>query len=206
MEEDKLQQPSPELLAKFVAGDPIAEDTVLGLVLPQIYRWAIRTYSNLPEQEVQSVIHQVVAETCRPSVRYDPNRSKLTTYLIGLIKLRIIDLYEKQHTIKTSEESGLDTQEKLLRLPYNTVDEATRITRDAFFQEAGQQLGEVERAFLELMLQGEKRQETFVAILSRYGKVSDPAKEVKNTKERLLRALRGIAQSLGYHPDDLLGE
>jgi len=206
MEEDTLQQPSPELLARFVAGDPIAEDAVLGLVLPQIYRWAVRTYSNLPEQEVRSVIHQVVAETCRPRVRYDPNRSKLTTYLIGLIKRRMVDLYEKQHAINTSEESGIDTQEKLLRLPYNTVDDATRITRDAFFLEAKQRLGEIERAFLELMRQGEKRQEAFVAILSRYGQVSDPAKEVKNTKERLLRALRGLAQSLGYHPDDLLDE
>ena len=44
------------------------------------------------------------------------------------------------------------------------------------------------------------------AILSHYGKVSDPAKEVKNTKERLLRALRGLAESLGYHSDDLLEE
>src|SRR5689334_18230757 len=125
MEEETFQQPSPELLARFVVGDPIAEDTVLGLVLPQIYRWAIRRYSNLPEQEVQSVIHQVITETCRPRVRYDPNRSKLTTYLIGLIKLRMVDLYEKQNAIYTSEESGIDAKEKLLRLPYNTVDDAT---------------------------------------------------------------------------------
>lgn len=209
MSESIFQQPTPEQLAAFVAGDPIAEDEVLRLVLPQLYRWANRHYPNLVQSDVQSVINQVVAETCRPYVRYDPSKSKLTTYLIRLIKLRLVDLYEKEKKINDFEDSDPSIHEKLLKFPYNKVDslkDSTHIAREKFFQEAENSLDNVEREFLRLMRQGEKKQEVFVAVLKQYDSISDPIREVKNTKERLNRKLKVIARKLDYRLEDLLDD
>jgi hypothetical protein len=206
MDEGIFQQPSPEQLAAFVAGDPVAEDEVLRLILPQLYRWARHHYSNLPEADVESEINRVVYETCRPRVRYKLNAgTTLSTYLIGLIKLRLNDLYQRQKRIKQSEVSESDESEKWLRLPYNQVeDEETRITRETFFQEVGQHLEGPEKDFLQLMRQGEKKLDVFAKILESYGPVAEPEKEVKNMKERLLRKLRAFAEQHGYSIKDML--
>lgn len=207
MEESIFKQPSSKQLEAFIAGDPVAEDEVLRLVLPQLYRWAKRHYSNLPDDEVQSEINRVVLETCRPRVRYNPNAgTNLTTYLINLIKLRLNTLYQNRKQIKDSEISESDAPEKWLGLPYKRLENDIRITRDTFFQEISLLLHEPEREFLELMRQGEKRQDVFITVLERYGTVSDPAREVKNMKERLLRKLRTFAEEHGYQLQDILSD
>jgi len=209
MSDSIFQQPSPQQLAAFIQGDPVAEDEVLRLVLPQLYRWSAQNYPNLPQSEVQSIIHQVVSETCRPHVRYDPSKAKLTTYLIGLIKLRLNDLYQKENKIISFEESGSNPHEKLPQVLYNqseTIDKSTRITRAMFFQEVENSLNDLEKDFLKLMRQGEKRLYIFVEILKQYCPVSDPEREVKNTKERLKRKLKATAQDLNYRLEDLLDE
>jgi len=200
MDESSFQQPTDEQLAAFVLGDPVAENEVLQIVLPQLYRWAAHHYPTLPQPEVESVINQVVSETCRPHVRYNPQKAKLTTYLIGLIKLRVVDLFEKQNAIN-------DIHEKMLHLPYNQLvvnDVDIRLTRETFFQEVRPFLNSVESEFLELMKDGEKSLDAFAAILSRHGALVDPSKEVKNTKERLQRKLKAFARDRNYQIDDLL--
>lgn len=209
MSDSVFQQPTPQQLAAFVEGDPIAEDEVLRLVLPQLYRWAARNYSDLPQPEVQGIIHQVITETCRPKVRYDPSRARLTTYLIGLIKLRLTDLYHKHQRIIKAEESSLDTHEKSPQVLYNeseTLGDCTRITREMFFQEVENSLSDLEKDFLTLMRQGEKRLDVFVGVLEQYGAISDPTREVKNAKERLKRKLKATARNLNYRLEDLMDE
>lgn len=205
MVESVFDQPTPEQLDGFVAGDPIAMDEIVRLLLPQLQRWAIGHYSNLPEDEVQSTVNLVFAETCRNHARYIPHKSKLTTYLIRLLKLRLADLYQDMKF----EDSNLHVYEKLLQTPYNdssTIDSATRLTRNAFFQDAALFLDAHEQAFLELMQNGEKSQQAFVAILTRHGRRADnPDHEVKNLKERLVRKLKHIADDQGYSLQDLLG-
>ena len=74
MHESSFQQPTPEQIAAFVQGDPVAIDEVVHLLLPQLYRWAIRQYPNFPRDEVQSVVNESFAEICRNHARYNPNR------------------------------------------------------------------------------------------------------------------------------------
>jgi len=205
MTESVFDQPTPEQLDDFVAGDPIAIDGVVRLLLPQLCRWAIAHYPNLPEDEIRSTVNLIFAETCLNHARYTPHKSKLTTYLIWLLKLRLADLYKD---IK-SESSDFAHHEKLLQTPYNdssTIDTPTRLTREAFFQDMTLLLDAHEQDFLELMRKGEKSLQAFVAILVRHSRpTSNPDHEVKNTKERLIRKLRHIANEQGYSLQDLLG-
>lgn len=206
--ESVFKQPTPEQLAAFVEGDPIAEDAVLRLVLPQLYHWALKRHPTLPPPEVESVINQVAAEACRPHVRYDPSRSKLTTYLLNLISLRLNDLYAKESRRKEHEEIGQNQRENLLESPYNIANtpNPAAITRDDFFHRALQHLNGPERDFLEMIRQGEKSEELFIVALEQYGPVSDPSRYVKNTKVRLQRKLRRLAEEMGYNLQDFIDD
>ena len=209
MGESVFDQPSSEQLDAFVAGDPIAIDEVVRMLLPQVYRWALRHYSNLPEDEVKSIIHHVFAEVCRNHARYSHQRSKLTTYVIAIVRLRLNDLHQEIVLAERISESDVVEYEKRLESLYNlsdTVDATTQVARDTFFRDAAILLDDYEREILDLMRQGEKRQDTFVTVLHRYGyPVSEPSHAVKNVKERLIRRLRSIADETGYKLEDLLG-
>jgi hypothetical protein len=206
MDEGAFQQPTPNQLAAFVEGDPIAEEEVLRLVLPQLTRWAVSQHPDLPPEEVTSLIYQVAAETCRPIVRYDPTKSKLTTYLVNLFKWRVKDLYRREAWIKRQAELDDESRENLPQSPYNmsNTPDPTRIIRDQFFQEAARDMNEVEREFLELMRQGEKSDAVYAEILVRHGSTADLSRKVKNLKVRLQRRLHRFAQQTGYELSDLL--
>jgi len=208
MPKNALDQPTPEQLHGFITGDPIAIDEVVCLLLPQLYRWAIGKYRNLPEDEIQSVVNQVFAETCNNHKRYSPAASKLTTYLIGLIKFRLADLYHDIIEKDKALDFDPDTYENLLQVPYNdtsSLDANTRLARESFFQDASILLDNCERDFLEALKKGEKHLEIFTTILTRYDRLTaKPSHEVKNTKERLFRKLKIIADDQGYSLQDLL--
>jgi DNA-directed RNA polymerase specialized sigma24 family protein len=209
MDEGTFQQPTGEQLAAFRAGDPVVIDEVVQLVLPQLQRWALRRYSDLPEAEVQSLTHQVLAETCVRHANYDPTRAKITTYVINILSRRMADLYTTQRRITNLEDSSLEAHEKLLQQPYNQEDAstiATRMTREEFFRSAEQQLDAREQSLLSLLRQGENRIETLSEALAEHGPVTDPARDVKNARERLLRKLKAIAHQLGYQAHDLLDD
>ena len=209
MSQSVFDQPTQEQLAGFVAGDPVAQDEVARLLLPQIVRWAFKHFPALPREEVESMVYYAFAEACRNHKRYAPERSLLTTYLIRLVRFRLIDLYDELREIEETEETDLKEREKSLQLTYNELDEtdaATHAVRDSFFKDATQLLEGAEREFLTLMWDGEFHQEAFAAILTRYGYSDiDLAHEVKNTKERIHRKLALLARERGYKPEDLLG-
>lgn len=205
MDESIFQQPTPDQLSAFVQGDPVVIDGVIRLVLPQLYRWALRQYPNLPQDEVRSTVHQVLAEICRNHVRYDPSRTKFTTYAINLLRMRLAGLHQSLKKIGEIEDTSQSGHEKLSQQAYNqSVTEELRITQQQFFSAAMTRLDSAEKEFLEQMLQGEKRQEVFVSILARYGFVTDPLAGVKSMKERLKRKLKAIARELEYEAEDLL--
>lgn len=207
MKESNFPQPTAEQLAGFREGDPVAINEVVELVLPPILRWAWRNYKFLSRDDVQDTVHQVLAEICHQPARYDPSLASFTTYVIRLLKLRLADLYAKQHEIDEQEEYGPDAYEKLLALPYNntgTIDEDTRIVREDFFRQLEEHLEPVEHELLQLMRKGVKNTEAFAAILIRYGPVANEAGDVKNAKARLERKIVFINKTLGYKPEDLL--
>ncbi len=207
MNESVFDQPTPEQLQGFVEGDPVAIDGVVRLILPQLYRWAVRRSSGLPEADVCSVVNQVLAEICIHHDRYDPNKASITTYAIKLIRLRQNNLYATEKGIANNERSDTDLHERHLTPAYNqtdATDDDTRIAREDFFHAVEAQLDGVERDFLRLIRDGEKSQAAFADVLARYGDVPDPARDVKNSRERLMRKLRAISQDRGYSLADLL--
>jgi len=203
MHESSFQQPTPEQLVAFVQGEPVAIDEVVHLLLPQLYRWTIRQYPNFPRDEVQSVVNESFAEICRNPTRYNPQQAKLTTYIIKLINWRMAALNQAIKKItKTAEE-----QENCPQDAYNqssTTEIETYIIQKHFFSKVMERLDGAEKEGLKLMLQEESDQDAYVAILTRYGSVMNPAGEVKNFKERVKRKVKTIALELGYVSDDLL--
>jgi len=206
MKESNFPQPSSEQLASFREGDPLVANEIVELVLPSILRWAWTQYKLLPQDDVQDIVHQVLAEICHHYTRYDPGRVLFTTYVIGLLKLRLADLYASQQEIDEKEESGPDAYEKLLSLPYNdseALDEDTRIVHEDFFRQVEEHLEPVERELFQLMRNDVKSTRAFAAVLVRYGSVSDEERDVKNAKARLMRKVTFIGKTLGYAPEDL---
>lgn len=206
MKESNFSQPSSEQLASFREGDPLAANEIVELVLPSILRWAWTQYKLLPQEDVQDIVHQVLAEICHHAARYDPERVLFTTYVIGLLKLRLTDLYTTQQEIGDKEEFGPDTYEKLLSLPYNdseALDEDTRIVREDFFRQVEEHLEPVERELFRLMRNDVKNTGAFASVLARYGPVPDEERDVKNAKARLMRKVVFIGKTLGYAPEDL---
>jgi len=206
MKESNFPQPSSEQLAGFQEGDPLAANAVVELVLPSIQRWAWTQYKLLPQDDVQDIVHQVLAEICHHYARYDPKRVLFTTYVIGLLKLRLADLYATRQEIDEKEEYGPDAYEKLLSLPYNdteALDEDTRIVREEFFRQVEEHLEPIERELFQLMRNDVKSTRAFAAVLVRYGPVSDEDRDVKNAKARLMRKVTFIGKTLGYAPEDL---
>jgi DNA-directed RNA polymerase specialized sigma24 family protein len=206
MKESNFPQPSSEQLASFREGDPLAANEIIELILPSILRWAWTQYKLLLQDDVQDIVHQVLAEICHHAARYDPERVLFTTYVIGLLKLRLADLYATKQQINEKEESGPDAYEKLLSLPYNdseALDEDTRIVREDFFRQVEEHLEPVEQELFLLMRNDVKSTRAFAAVLVRYGSVFDEERDVKNAKARLMRKVTFIGNTLGYAPEDL---
>jgi hypothetical protein len=206
MDESVFQQPTAQQLSAFAQGDPIAKDEIAHLVLPQLARWAWQHYSNLPRDEVQSVINGVLAEILRGHERYDPDQSSFTTYAIHLIKLRLASLYHALKKIKEFQDSACENPPPPMYNPIDAVELDQRIERDQFFGAAMKRLEGVEKEFLRLILQGEKQQDGFVQILACYGPIKHAGQEVKNVKARLLRKLQALAVEMGYEASDLISE
>jgi hypothetical protein len=207
MDESHFQQPTLEQLNRFVQGDPVARDAVLCLVLPQLYSWGQRHYPQIVLPDMHSIIHDVLSETCQHYARYDPNRSKFTTYVIEIIKKRMVTVLRKQIKVANNESSGDENfSEKSPEPTYNELetDIVQRIDREAFFRRARVQLTEIESVFLDLMLDGEIHQELFIAVLNRAGFVGNTSREVNNVKTRLKYKLEKSAQVQGLRLEDLL--
>jgi hypothetical protein len=206
MDESIFQQPTPEQLKQFVDGDPIAIDEVIELVLPQLHNWGKRRYSSLPEQDIYSVIHDVLNETCQKHERYNPKLARFTTYVIDLIIKRMATLQRSRIKLTQQEVSLENLSEKSEEPTYNTIetDITRRVDRENFFRRARSQLSELEAAFLDLMLEGEIHQEPFIVLLSRSGTTTNLSREVNNTKERVKYKLSTFAQIQGLHLEDFL--
>lgn len=203
----RFQQPSAEQIADFRAGDPVAIDAAIRIVLPQLARWATRRYSSIPAEDVLDVVYQVLSETCQHHDRYDPARGAFTSYIIGLLEHRLGDAYRTWSTIGAHEESGPHADEAVLHVPGDiegSLDRDVSIVRAEFLDRVAAELGEVERDLWALMLEGNKDTAAAAAILARQGPVVDRQREVKNAKARLMRKVRAIAEALGYRLEDLV--
>lgn len=205
MAESAFSQPTTEQLSAFKQGDPVAKNEIAYLVLPQLVRWAWHRFPNLPRDEVESAVGVAMAEIIRNHERYDSAQASFTTYAINLISLRLKRLYQVLKRIKEFHTSLEGSRENLPESVYNGIESLEieqRIERDQFFSEAMRRLEDAEREFLKLMLEGENQTEAFTRALARFGPVSNPASEVKNTKARLYRKLQAIARNLGYEAGD----
>ncbi len=206
MDESVFQQPTAEQLQLFVAGDPVAMDEVLALVLPQLYTWAERHYSSISEQERVNVVHDVLNETYQHHERYNPKLTKFTTYVINLIKKRMATVQRQQVKRVEKEESLESFSEKRGEIVYNNIETDTvrRIDRENFYRHVRSQLSDIELAFLNLMLAGENRQKAFIDILKASGNINATSKDVKNIKERVKYKVNKIAQKQGLSLEDVL--
>jgi hypothetical protein len=206
MDESHFQQPTFEQLRRFVEGDPRARGIVLCLVLPQLCDWGRRHYPQVPVHDVDSVIHDVLNETCQRYERYDPERAQFTTYVIELIEKRMMTVLKKQIRLASNEISIEKISEKSAEPTYNHLeaDIVQRVDREKFFQRARMHLTQIEATFLDLMLAGEIHQQPFIEALTRSGFVGDPHREVNRVKMRLKYKLQKAAQVQGLRLEDLL--
>lgn len=201
----KFRQPTAQQLEGFVKGDRDLIEEVIHLLLPQLQRWALKTYFSLPQDDVKSVVNRVLAETCLHHSRYDPLKSRLTTYIIRLISKRMVDLYESTKRTAEHEELFSDPPPEL---EYSLLDIAeidTRIVRTRFFEGVKKRLDKAEGDVLELMRQGEDSRKQFLLVLQRHQSLDFGSRFcVKNFKARVMKKVRAIASKQGYDKHALL--
>lgn len=195
----RFLQPTREQLEGFRDGDPIAIDDVISIVLPQVTRWAIASYTDIPEQEAASVVNQVFAEISVNHQRYDPSQALFTTYAINLIKLRMIDQRQHEYELKQFEGADLEDHENQVTGVYNDLEE--QFDRSHLLEVVYSKLNDLEREFLNLMREGEKRNEIFIEVLQRHQHVNSSKREVDTIKERIKRRLNSSARDLGFDQD-----
>lgn len=201
MKESVFQQPSSQDLAGFREGDPLAMDRVLVLMIPQLLRWAWRSYPDLPVDDVEELVYAALAETCRNHSRYDPAASLFTTYVINLIRWRM-------DRLRKSVERVSNPPENLRSRVYHSMDEreiGIGLSRERFFTEVRKRLKGLDLEFFELMLKRANPQ-AYLTAVERHDQFADPQKEAKNRRARVQRKLKEIATEIGYTSSDLLKE
>lgn len=206
MSDSTFQQPSPEDLADFVGGDPLAIDRVIALVAEQLCRWAWKEYADLPKDDVEELVYEALAETARNHARFDPSASLFTTYVINLIRWRIKRLGRNVQKIRRLEDTSPEAQEKLPQGVYNQTDAReieVQIARERFYSVARERLQGLDREFFELMLQGAESNE-YVRVVESDGSFPESDVEAKNRKPRVHRRLKDIANEIGYKLEDLM--
>lgn len=206
MDESVFQQPNQEQLKQFVAGDPLAMEEVVELVLPQLINWSARHYPSIHEHERISVIHDVLLETCGHHERYNPNKAMFTTYVIGLIEKRMKTTQRKLFTLMDRENSLETVSENLSQTTYDTTEEdvVRRLNREEFYRLARSHLTPLEAEFLNLMREGEIHNPPFIDILRRSSNTNVTEREIKNIKERVKYKLETFARSRGLRLEDYL--
>ena len=206
MDESVFQQPTQEQLMLFVAGDSLVMEEVIKLVLPQLVRWAASHYPGIPEHEREGVIDDVLFETYEHHARYDPSKSKFTTYAIELIKKRMRTVQKKLFTLSARENSLETVSENLPQMMYDEVEEdvVRRLDKEEFYRLARSHLTLLEAEFLDLMREGEIHNPPFIDILQHSGSTKLTVREVTNTKERVKYKLETFARGRGLRLEDYL--
>lgn len=208
MSDSTFQQPSPQDLDGFIEGDPLATDRVVTLLADQLVRWAKSNYTDLSDPDIEDLVYAALEETCRNHAGYDPSRSLITTYVINLIKWRAQRVRGAVRKIRDHEDTSPEAQEKLPRGVYNQAeakDIEVRIAREDFYRTAREKLEGLDREFFELEIQGAEWDD-YVRAVEREGSFPNPDAEAKNRRARLRRALKKIAEDMGFEVDDFSKE
>jgi hypothetical protein len=202
-----FEQPSAEVLAGFVAGEPVATDELVRLIFPQLLRWTANKYHQWRFEDVEEVVLQSVYELCKNHAQYNPHKSKVTTFVISTIEHRMIDLARnKQYNfLRTSKSLSHENTEKTTYNNVEEIDTETQLAREEFYQRAIPRLTPAEVDVLNLIRQNESAQEVFIEVLSQYEVIQvDPYKYLKNFRERLSRKLSSLAKELGFEFRDVI--
>lgn len=185
-------------------GDRDSIEEVMRLLLPQIQRWAVRTYFFLPDDDVKSVVNRVLAETCARPFLYDPSKCRfLISYLCRLISKRMIDLYKSTNRRAKHEELFSDPPPETKYCLPDIAEIETRKVRNQFFKAVKKKLDKVEREAIDLLRRSDD-DEQFVVLLRCNQCLTESKFCAKNFKGRLIRKVRKIAVKLKYTKHDLL--
>jgi|GEM_PF-2952025 len=202
MSKSEFPQPSPEDLAEFIKGDPVATDRIMRCVAVPLCRWAWQQYPALPRDEVEHLVFESLAETAHNHARYDPTRSLITTYIIHLIRWRVQRFQQRQQKKQAIE---ADEREKPSHDAYNRMDSRkndSRIMRERFFETVRGKLTGLDRTFFELMVEGAEPA-AYIREVEQAG-FEGATSEAKNRKARVTRRLKEIANLMELQLEDLM--
>lgn len=208
MSDSTFQQPSPQDLDGFTEGDPLATDRVVTLLADQLIHWSRGQYPDLTDSDLEDLVYAALEETYRNRAKYDRSRSLITTYVINLIKWRAQRVRGAVQRIRAHEDTSQEAQEKLPHAAYNQTEAKNievRIAREDFYRTVREKLQGLDREFFELEIQGAESGD-YVAAVEREGTFSDPEAEAKNRRARVRRALKKIAEDMGFEADDFTKE
>lgn len=194
-------------LTRLQEQDAIAFEELWYHALPVLFHWAQQKHPDLRRDDIEPIIHDILLYFFRNTKRYDPSKSQLMTYLINLLKLRLLDAYTSVNRERDNLE--LDNPENSENPPYNIIvfpSETGDKARHRLFQEVLATLNPLEQAVLTLRLQEVKSLEAYIAVFQEYGVAQPTRREIKNMKARLDTRVRQVAKQLGYDHDELLDQ
>ena len=204
MESLNPHQLNTELLRlheRLLADDPVATVDFFEMVVPTLERYLRYQFPSIgpsvdPDIYVYA-IHEALTDHFKNPGRYDPAKSKLTTYLRLAAKRDLQNLLRKESRHATGRTS-LDSVE--FELPDgNDISEtvADNIDAQRLSDKLAKEMTPEEREVFSLMAEGERSTEAAAAALG-IGHLSahDQMREVKRVKDRIKRRLQRRRDSI----------
>lgn len=178
---------------RLLQGDPVASAEVLQAFMDPILRVLARMPGCTPEDAYDSAIDAVFSYLRNPQ-RYAPRRAHLSTYLTRAARNRLMDRQRSMGAQRRREQEFAIVFELQARAP-NVAMEISMEARGVVERLEHSSLGEAERAFLGLILQGERSTRRLAEALR-----LEPLPElelrraVKRARDRLMKWLERLGK------------
>ncbi len=187
------QEEALSLHERLLQGDPVVEPEVFQAFMEPILRALTRTAGCTREEARDPAIDAVMAYVRDPG-RYDPKGASLLTWLTQAARYRLIDGQRSMGATRRREREFALVFELQARSPYVAM-EISMEARDVVKRIEQSRLGEAERAFLGLILQGERSTRRLAEALG-LGHLPelDLRREVKRRRDRLMKWLKRLGK------------
>ena len=197
------------LHARLLQGDPTAPSDLADRYLEHLIAALLRAFPRQDRDLLETVAIDLILDVAQRPARYDPDRLPLSAYLLMAAK-RDAQTALKKEQRRLHRIAPLDVVE-LQPSPQNMgqargIDPAEAVLdgeADAALSTMYGGLGEVDRAVVQLIADGERRTEVFAGVLGLHDRPRpEQEREVKRAKDRLKKRLQRLRQKMQVQDDD----
>jgi len=185
------------LHARLLRGDPTApSDLAVGYLEPLVARLR-RAYPLQDDDVVFEVACDLILTFSQQPETYDPDQLALPAYLLMAAKRDVLNVIERdqRRQLRIVPLESVELRPLARNKGYAAAQDPADTVEDAVDDEAVAtalaSLGDTDREVVQMLMDGERRNERFAAVLGLQDRpLSEQRREVKRTKDRLKKRLQ----------------